>query len=237
MSRTKQILRAILMPNHCLLTLTLALALTLLFNGCASFRSGLQMGFKDETKRNDGAKQVSVLFNFSHIQQTLGYDAIPKLIRKREALRNFDDVFGDALQEFSNIRKYDTFTDDAEDVNAPERRFKKDSLTTANDYMIKIRISNTKSFAKHFLGTLFSSVTVTILPIPYSWNYGLVAEVYNHDRQIIATYERRASLTKWVEALLIFVYPFYPEERKREEIYMLFLHDTFRQIESEGVLK
>ncbi len=214
------------------------LALTLpFFSGCASFRSNLQMGFEGQPKHNSDAKQVSVLFVFSHVHQTLGYDAIPKLQPKREALEDFDDIFTDALREFSNIRKYDTFTDDASDVNQPERRTKKDSLTTVDDYTIKVRIETTKSFAGQFLGTLFSTVSATILPIPYTWRHHLIAEVYNHDRKLIATYERRASLTKWVEAGLIFAYPFYPEERKREEIYMMFLHDTFKQIESEGVLK
>jgi hypothetical protein len=36
---------------------------------------------------------------------------------------------------------------------------------------------------------------------------------------------------------LIFAYPFYPLEGKREEIFSESLHDTFRQIEAEKVLR
>ena len=37
--------------------------------------------------------------------------------------------------------------------------------------------------------------------------------------------------------LLIFVYPFHPEQRKKEELYVEFLHDIFKQIEKENILK
>jgi hypothetical protein len=40
-----------------------------------------------------------------------------------------------------------------------------------------------------------------------------------------------------VEALLIFAYPFYPLEGKREEIFSDSLHDVFKQIETEKILK
>jgi hypothetical protein len=53
----------------------------------------------------------------------------------------------------------------------------------------------------------------------------------------MGTYERNATLTNWSQILLVMVYPFHPEFRKVEEIYMAFLSDTFRQIESEGILK
>lgn len=53
---------------------------------------------------------------------------------------------------------------------------------------------------------------------------------------LVKSYQRQASLSNWVEALLIFVYPFHPIEGKREEIYVEALHDIFRQIETEKVL-
>lgn len=206
-------------------------------SGCASFRSELHGSFQGEVKRNPNPKPVSVLFVFSHIRQTIGFDAVPKLQPKRAALNGFDDVLSDALRDLSNVGKYATFTEDAEDVNQPERRHKKDSLMTVSDYTVKIRIEATKRFSQHFLGTLLSTVSATLLPVPYTWTYTLKAEVLDRDRNLVATYRREARLTKWVEALLIVVYPFYPEERKREDIYMDFLHDLFRQMEAEGVLK
>jgi predicted alpha/beta-hydrolase family hydrolase len=54
---------------------------------------------------------------------------------------------------------------------------------------------------------------------------------------LVRRYQRKATLDNWVEALLIFAYPFYPVEGKREEIYSDSLHDIFRQIEAEKVLK
>jgi len=209
----------------------------LIFTGCATFRSGLEMRYEGEKKRNVDGGRTSVLFVFSHVKQTVGFDAIPKLMTKHEIPRGFDDIFLDALREFSNVDKYATFTNDAADVNKPERRSVKDSLMTAHDYTVKIRMVDEKYFTRLFLGTLASTMTATLAPVPYKEYFGLEVEVFDHDRKLIATYQRKAHLTKWVQTFMIFAYPFHPEERKREEVYMEFLHDAFRQMESEGILK
>lgn len=205
--------------------------------GCATFRSNLEMRYEGEKKRNTEGGRTSALFVFSHVKQTIGFDAIPKLMTKYEIPRGFDDIFLDALREFSNIDKYATYTEDAADVNKPERRAVRDSLMTALDYTVKVRVVDEKYFTRQFLGTLASIFTATLAPVPYKECFGLEIEVYDHDRKQIATYSRKAHLTKWVQTFMIFAYPFHPEQRKREEIYMDFLHDAFKQMESEGVLK
>lgn len=48
---------------------------------------------------------------------------------------------------------------------------------------------------------------------------------------------REATVTTWVEALLLPAYPFCPVERVREVVYVEFLHDAFRELESRGVLR
>jgi len=195
------------------------------------------MRYEGEKKRNVDGGRTSALFIFSHVRQTIGYDAIPKLMTKYEILRGFDDIFLDALREFSNIDKYATYTEDAADVNKSERRKVRDSLMTVHDYTVKLRMVDEKYFSRQFLGTLTSTLSATLLPIPYTEYFSLEIEVFDHDRKLIKTYQRKAHLTKWVQTFMIFVYPFHPEERKREEVYMEFLHDAFRQMESEGVLK
>jgi hypothetical protein len=212
-----------------LLTATLA-------GGCASFRSELGNRYMGEVQRNE-SKQVSVCFVFSHVRQMVGLDAIPKLEDKYQRLKGFDDIFLDAQRELSNLGKYATFTEESSDVNDPERRAKKDSLISVHDYTLKIRIETRKSFSNYFLGALGSTVTATLAPIPYFQRYAVTADLYDHERKLVRSYSRKATLTKWVEALLLVAHPFYPEERMREEIYMDFLHDIFKQIESEGVLK
>ena len=208
----------------------------LIIAGCASFRSDIKGGFQGEARPNVNAGRVSVLFQFSHVRQTLGLDAVPKLEDKYRILSGFDDIFMDALREFSNIDGYATYTEYASDVNQPERRARRDSLIAANDYVIDIRIKMEKRFTGYFLKTLASTVTLTLVPMPYTQSYSAEARVYNHERKLVGTYHRGARLTKWVQPLLIFLYPFHPQERKREEIYLQFLHDIFRQIESERVI-
>jgi len=204
---------------------------------CATFKSEIKGKFSSTGIKNYGADGVSVLFIFSHLRQTKGYDAIPKLDNKRQRIGGFDDFFQDALNEISNINKYSTFTEYASDVNEPERRAIKDSLISTHAYIMKIKFMREKSFTKHFLGKIVSSISLTLLPIPYTYSYSVDLDLFNSQGHLIKSYSRKASLTKWVQTMLIFIYPFHPEKRKKEEIYVDFLHDIFKQIESEKVLK
>ena len=204
---------------------------------CATFKGDLKGKFDASAEKNYGAEKVSMLFNFSHLRQTKGYDAIPRLDNKRQIINGFDDFFQDAINELSNLGRYATFTNYASDVNEPERRALRDSLIAHHDFVMKIKFMREKSFAKHFLGTIVSSATLTLFPIPYSYSYSVNVEIFNSKGQLIKNYSRKSSLTKWVQTLLVFIYPFHPEKRKKDEVYVEFLHDIFRQIEAEKVLR
>lgn len=214
----------------------LSVLLIAIIAGCASFRSDIKGQFQGNVTRNIGANPVKVLFVFSHVRQINGLDAVPKLENKNHIVIGFDDLFMDGLRELSNIGQYATFTEFASDVNHPERRAQRDSLIAANDYLVKIRFTREKRFSSYFLKILMSSFSFTLIPLPYTQSYSMETEVYDNQHRLISTYNRSAKLTEWVQPVLILVYPFYPQERKREEIYKEFLHDTFRQIESEHIL-
>ena len=208
----------------------------LIFTGCASFRSGIQGKYEGVAEKNFGAGKVSVLFTFEHFKQSKGFDAIPKMENKHQIIGDFEDLFIDAMSELSNVGKYHTFTEYSSDMADPERMEQKDDLLTSHDYIIRAKFMRENSFAKYFLGSLFSSVSATILPIPYTKHYSVTVSVSNSEDVLINTYSREASLTKWVQAALIFIYPFHTEKRKSEEIYIGFMHDIFRQIETEKIL-
>ncbi|MFC1853955.1 hypothetical protein ACFL27_27540 [candidate division CSSED10-310 bacterium] len=40
----------------------------------------------------------------------------------------------------------------------------------------------------------------------------------------------------WVQLFLVFIQPFHNETMKKEQVYSEFLHDIFRQIETERIL-
>ncbi len=207
-----------------------------LMTGCATFKSEMKGKLVSASEKNYEAERVSALFIFSHFRQTRGLDAIPKLDNQHERIRGFDDFFQDALKEFSNIQNYATFTEYAADVNDPARRVLKDSLMHQHDYIIKILFMRQKSFSRTFLGTIGSSLSLTLLPIPYTYSYSATADVYDSQGHLLKNYARSASLTKWVQSFLIFIYPFHPEQRKKEELYVQFMHDIFKQIETEKIL-
>ena len=218
------------------LLITAFISLALLLTSCATFRSGIDGKFEGESEKNSDAKKVSVLFIFNHFKQAKGFDAIPKLESKSQIINDFDDLFIDAMKELSNIGRYSTFTEFSSDVGDSKRRAEKDSMIASHDYIMRIKFIREHSFVTHFLGTVFSVCSATILPMSYSVDYSATVDLFNSEDILIKSYSRKASLTKWVQTLLVFIYPFHTERRKEEEIYILNMHDIFKQIETERVL-
>lgn len=211
-------------------------ALLLILAGCAASRSDLGGAFEGSPEPRS-REPVTVAFVFTHTHQNLGLDVVPKLHHPNRYANGFYDLFRDALPELSNVRSYDTYTDAADDVTSPERRELRDSLTSGrHDYTIQVRFRREASFARQALGTLTSAITLTLLPVPFTRRYSVDAEVTDRAGRPVEHYQRDARVTNWVQLFLIFAYPFHPEERKTEEVYLEFLHDIFREIEADGVL-
>jgi hypothetical protein len=219
--------------GFCLLAI---IAVLLLTARCATFTSDMKGSPGTAPAANLGADRVRVLFQFRHVHRTLGLDAIPKLEEPHERLRGFDDFFGDALRELTNVGSYATFTESSADVNDPARRALRDSLAARSDFTVRLSFMRTRSFSRLFLGSLVSTAGLTVIPVPYGNAYSVTAEVTDRDGRLVLRCERNASLTKWVQGFLIFAYPFHAEQRKKEELYVRFMHDVFRQIETEKAL-
>lgn len=218
--------------------LTISVLCILIFTvGCATFRSDIEGSSGLEPQKTLGADPVDVLFVSKHLEQTLGLDAIPKLQNHYQILRGYDDILLDATNELSNLNRYAAYTEFSSDMSDPKRLSLKDSLMSNYQLRVVMEFRKEKSFSKYFLGTIGSVFTLTLLPIPYTQDYFLNVEVYDSRGRLTKTYARSASTTKWVEALLLPVYPFHTEKKKTEEIYVSFLHDVFRQIDADQVLK
>ncbi len=216
------------------LTIKLISILSVLFlTSCATFKSPMNGKYEQAVIKNDNAEKVNVLFVFSHYQQTIGIDAIPKLTRPRW---NFNDVFSDALTEISNIGEYNSFTMEAKDVNNVEKRESLIRAKEESDYFIEINFTKEKSFIKFFFSTITSSISATTIPMRYKYKYKTEVNVYNHKQQLINSYSRDADLNKWVQTFMVFLYPFHHEKRKKEDLYVECLHDIFKQIETEKIL-
>lgn len=208
----------------------------IIISSCATFKSPIIGQFNSDIEKNYKAERVSILFVFSHYRQTIGYDAIPRLDNKRERIQGFDDFFLDALNEISNIEKYSSYTEYASDVSNSKRRTTKDSLLKQHDIIVKVKFMREKSFTKFFFGTIVSSVTATIVPIRYKYKYLVQVEVLNSDQQLLKTYSREATLNKWVQTFMLFIYPFHHEKRKKEELYVEFMHNIFKEMEHDKIL-
>ncbi|SPD76075.1 exported hypothetical protein [uncultured Desulfobacterium sp.] len=215
--------------------MVIVLLVAVVIAGCAASRSDMTGLFSLPTEKNFGAEKVSVLFLFRHLEQQHGFDSIPKL--KSYWVKDFDNLFNDALTEISNISQYNTFTELPDDVNKPNRRQECEALKGSHDYTLDISFFEESSFKQQCLSGTISILTMTLMPMPYSWDYTITATIFDNNGAMIRSYQRKATLNNWVEALLIFAYPFHPLEGKREQIYAESLHDIFRQIETEKVLK
>jgi hypothetical protein len=206
-----------------------------MLTGCIATRSDIQGRFTGQADKNAAADKVSVLFLFRHMGQQHGFDSIPKL--KGSGVKDFDNLFRDALPEISNISLYNTYVELPGDVNILKRRQELENYKNSHDYTLELTFFEESSFKQDCLSGTVSLLSLTVIPMPYSWDYTITATLKDKKGNSVRTYERKATLDNWVEALLIFAYPFYPVEGKREEIYSASLHNIFRQIEAEKVLK
>lgn len=212
------------------------LLLMLALSGCAASRSEIMGAYTGPVEKNAGAEKVSVFFLFRQVQQQHGMDAVPRLM-KNFPVKDFDDIFRDSLQEISNIGDYSVDIEQPNDVNIPERRKERERLRASHDYTLDIRIVEESSFTQRCFSGIISLLSLSLIPVAYSWEYTMNFDIYDKSGKLVRHYKRQAELSEWIEAFLIVAYPFHPLERKREEIYSGFLHDVFRQIESEKVLR
>lgn len=207
----------------------------LLLSGCAAARSPIVGKYTLPVTRNSGAPPVSVFFHFRHLSQQYGFDSIPKL--HAYGVKDFDNLFRDALPEISNVATFNTFQESPQDVNNLKRRTELDKHRSSHDYTVEFDFLEESSFKQQCFSGTISLLSLSVIPMPYSWDYTITATIYDKKRSKIGSYQRKATLDNWVEALLIFAYPFYPLEGKREEIYSESMHDIFRQIEAEKVFR
>jgi hypothetical protein len=204
-------------------------------SSCASFKSNIS-GSYQQSPVFSKKSHVNVLFDLYHYKKDVGLDVIPKLLYAPGVL-GFSDIFKESLKNLTNISNYESFTNRSTDVDDLKRRLKRDSCIAKADYTVRIEILRQKSFARHFLGIIASSVTATIFPIGYKWNYSVNVLITNKKGETVGKYERSASVTTWYELLLFPLYPFHTEEKQNEELYLDMLSDIFKQVENENILK
>jgi hypothetical protein len=209
--------------------------MALLMAGCAATRSEISGTYALPAQKNSAAEKVSILFFFHHLGQQHGFDSIPKL--RGYGVRDFDSIFRDALSELSNVGRYNTISEYIGDVNSPLRRQTIEEERLQHDYMLDITLLEETEFSQQFLHGWITLLSCALIPMNYSWNYTITAKAIDRNGKVIQTYQRKATLDNWVQLFLFAAYAYYPIEGKREEIYAESLHDIFRQIEGEKVLK
>ncbi len=213
------------------------LGICMMVSSCATFKTDIEGASGLHPDKTLGEEPVDVLFVSRHLVQTRGLDAVPKLQNRYRILDGYDDILLDATTEFSNLNRFAAFTEFASDMSDPERLALKDSLMVNYELRVAIQFRKEKSFSKYFLGTIGSVLSLTLVPIPFTQEYYLDVEVFDDKGRLIKTYSRSANTKKWVEALLLPIYPFHTEIRKTEEIYVEFLHDVFREIDADKILR
>jgi hypothetical protein len=195
----------------------------------------MEGAFSGPDRSSPSADEVSVLFLLRHVKQARGLDAIPKLIPENRIVRDFDNLLVDAVTELGNLSSYTSFTEFPSDVSQPDRVAQKEELIQTHDYVVKVQLLEEYSFVRQFFGQVFSTVSITLLPVPYTTRYSIEVEVMEADSQV-ASYRRSSSKTMWVQAFLLFIQPFHNDTIVEERIYIDLLHDVFRELEASGAL-
>lgn len=212
-----------------------AVLLVWIVSGCAASRSPVSGIYSGKAEKNPGARKVSVFFLFRNLTQQHGMDSIPKL--RDHGIKDFNNLFRDSLAEVGNISQYTTFFESPNDINSPKRRQEKEEFRASHDFTVEFTFLEESSFKKEMLSGTITLLSLSLVPMPYSWDYTISANVYDGKGLLVRTYQRKATLDNWVQVFLIFAYPFHPLEGKREQIFAESMHDIFRQIEAERILK
>ena len=140
----------------------ICLLLLVVLGGFAATRSEIAGVYSRPAEKNLGAEKVSVFFLFRHLEQQHGYDTIPKL--KAYGVKDFDNIFRDALAEISNISSYTTFVESPNDVNAPKRRQELDGYRAGHDYTMEVSFFEESSFKQQCLSSTISLLSLTLVP-------------------------------------------------------------------------
>jgi hypothetical protein len=229
-------MKKIVMPRRYVAAPAVAIAaLIWILAGCAASRSPITGIYSGTAEKNAGAPKVSVFFLFRNLTQQHGMDSIPKL--RDHGIKDFNNLFRDSLTEITNISQYTTFFESPNDINAPKRRLELDGYRSSHDFTVEYTVLEESSFKQQMLSGTVSLLSLTLIPMPYSWDYTITANLYDRNGKLIRSYQRKSTLDNWMQVFLIFAYPFHPLEGKREQIYSESMHDIFRQIEAEKVLK
>lgn len=205
--------------------------------GCAVFDVKIHGDFNREPSKNLDSKKVTVLFVFKHTKQLEGLDAIPKLVSPSLALKDFNDIFLDALKEFSNIESYNIISETSHDIEWSDKQKKKEILKKQSDYVIETTILKKESFAKNFLGGMVSLLSLSLIPINYPKDYTITTRVYDAKGNLLKEYIRTGSLKEWLHFVMIFYYPYHSPQKAVEEFYSSTLHNIFKEIEYDRLLK
>jgi hypothetical protein len=144
-------------------------------------------------------------------------------------------VFRDATRELQNLSAYTLKFEtvpfgEKEVVLRPDYR-------TDHDYSVRMVFLSESSFAADVLGYIVSLGSLSLVPMPFRIDYRASAELRSPDGRLLGRYERSAEITRWVQGLLLFAYPFRPPEGEQEKLVSQLLRDLFREMDANGVLR
>jgi hypothetical protein len=177
-------------------------------------------------------RPVRVEFTVAHLAQRHGYDAVPK--HRPPLVSDFEEIFRDAVREIEQLSSYTLITE-----TAPRAGLKvatRPDRATEDDYSVRMVLLSESSFAAETLWGLVAIGSMMLFPAPFASDYSIEAEVRDRDGRLVGTFFRSARITSWVQAFLLFVYPFRPPEGESEELVSMLLRDLFRQMSTERVL-
>jgi hypothetical protein len=199
---------------------------------CAAQISDLEGLYIDDAVPPASEQPVRVEFTVVHLAQRHGYDAVPK--HRPPLVSEFEEIFRDAVREIEQLSSYTLVTETAPRSGA-EVVTRPDQLSES-DYSVRMVFLSESSFASETIWGLVAISSMMLFPAPFTADYSIETAVHDGDGHLVATYSRSARITSWVQAFLLFVYPFRPPEGEREALVSTLLRDLFRQMTAEGVL-
>jgi hypothetical protein len=207
-----------------------------LLSGCAASVSPIQGLYAAPNRLQPGTaadeRPVRVEFEVAHLTQRHGFDAVAK--HRGPLISDFEEVFRDATRELPNLSAY-TLEVERAPLGGKEVILRPD-YRTEHDYSVRMVFLSESSFASDVLGWIVSIGSLSLVPVPFRIEYSASVEVRRPDGRLLGQYQRSAEVTRWVQGLLLFAYPFRPPEGVQEKLVSELLRDLFREMAATGAL-
>ncbi len=182
--------------------IALIMILATFVGGCAYFHSGDEYKRRDEIAGMQAPKpRVDLVYTIT--VKGVGHDQIPKEKYCGYLFDDCDDVMTEITRNFRTLE-------------VKQKRSGPGPASAPSEKLIKMDIYEKYSYPRYFLQAMFSTASMTLLPLDYPRYFEVKMYLIDKDKNIEKMARREFKIHHWWWMPMAFAYPFFNERRAVE---------------------